>query len=846
MERYNVKKVEKKWQDIWSKKKTHAAILDKNKKKFYCLEMFPYPSGKIHMGHVRNYTIGDVLARYKKLRGFNVLHPMGWDSFGLPAENAARENNLHPKDWTKKNIETMKKQLKLLGLSLDWDREISTCDPEYYKHQQEFFLELFEKKLVYKKDTYVNWDPAEQTVLANEQVIDGKGWRSGVVVERKKLSQWFFNIKKFSQNLLDELKKLKNWPDKVKLMQKNWIGKSYGCEINFQIDKEKKLNKIKVFTTRPDTIFGASFIALSADHPIAKNFEKNNNFISFKSKCSKMGTTEEALANAEKIGFNTGLFALHPLDKKIKLPIFIANFVLMDYGTGAIFGCPAHDQRDLDFANRYNLKVLPVVKPKNIEASKFVIKNEAFTEDGILFNSNFLDGLTVNKAIEKIIKVITKKKFGTKKITYRLKDWSVSRQRYWGCPIPIVYNKKGNAIPVKKKDLPVLLPDNVDLNITGNPLEKHPTWKFAKLSSGEKVIRETDTLDTFVDSSWYFVRFCSSKHKEYGYKLSDIKYWMPVDQYIGGIEHAILHLLYSRFFMRALAYNNKKFNYIEPFKSLFTQGMVCHETYKNEENQWLYPDEVEKNSDGNLITKKDKKRVVVGASEAMSKSRKNIVDPEEMINIYGADSIRWFMLSDSPPERDVQWSLEGVSAAFKFIQKLWKLNNEILNKKDSTIKSEDVALEKAVNKTVYNITKNLDNFQHNIVIANIHEIYNLFYDHVINNKTSNKTLKKEWGKITILLMPLVPHLAHECCEKINKKYYWPKHDPKLLKDESCTIVIQVDGRKRGILKMPTKSKEIMVIKKSKEIDNVSKYIENITIIKNIYIKNKLINFITKK
>ena len=846
MERYNIKKVEKKWQDIWSKKKTDAAILDKNKKKFYCLEMFPYPSGKIHMGHVRNYTIGDVLARYKKLRGFNVLHPMGWDSFGLPAENAARENNLHPKDWTKKNIETMKKQLKLLGLSLDWDREISTCDPEYYKHQQEFFLELFEKKLVYKKDTYVNWDPAEQTVLANEQVIDGKGWRSGVVVERKKLSQWFFNIKKFSQNLLDELKKLKNWPDKVKLMQKNWIGKSYGCEINFQIDKEKKLNKIKVFTTRPDTIFGASFIALSVDHPIAKNFEKNNNFISFKSKCSKMGTTEEALANAEKIGFNTGLFALHPLDKKIKLPIFIANFVLMDYGTGAIFGCPAHDQRDLDFANRYNLKVLPVVKPKNIEASKFVIKNEAFTEDGILFNSNFLDGLTVSKAIEKIIKVITKKKFGKKKITYRLKDWSVSRQRYWGCPIPIVYNKKGNAIPVKKKDLPVLLPDNVDLNITGNPLEKHPTWKFAKLSSGEKVIRETDTLDTFVDSSWYFVRFCSSKHKEYGYKLSDIKYWMPVDQYIGGIEHAILHLLYSRFFMRALAYNNKKFNYIEPFKSLFTQGMVCHETYKNEENQWLYPDEVEKNSDGNLITKKDKKRVVVGASEAMSKSRKNIVDPEEMINIYGADSIRWFMLSDSPPERDVQWSLEGVSAAFKFIQKLWKLNNEILNKKDSTIKSEDVALEKAVNKTVYNITKNLDNFQHNIVIANIHEIYNLFYDHVINNKTSNKTLKKEWEKITILLMPLVPHLAHECCEKINKKYYWPKHDPKLLKDESCTIVIQVDGRKRGILKMPTNSKEIMVIKKSKEIDNVSKHIENTTIIKNIYIKNKLLNFITKK
>ena len=846
MERYNIKNVEKKWEDYWSKKKTNVVILDKNKKKFYCLEMFPYPSGKIHMGHVRNYTIGDVLARYKRLRGFNVLHPMGWDSFGLPAENAARENKLHPKDWTKKNIDTMKKQLKLLGLSLDWDREISTCDPEYYKHQQEFFIELFKKKLVYKKDTYVNWDPAEQTVLANEQVINGKGWRSGVIVERKKLSQWFFNIKKFSQNLLDELQKLRNWPEKVKLMQKNWIGKSYGCEINFKINKKNKFNKIKVFTTRPDTIFGASFIALSVDHPIAKNFEKSKDFISFKSECAKMGTTEEALANAEKIGFNTDLFALHPFEKKIKIPIYIANFVLMDYGTGAIFGCPAHDQRDLDFANKYKLKVLPVVKPKNVEPAKFVIKNEAFIEDGILFNSNFLNDLTVNQAIEKIIKVITKKKLGTKKITFRLKDWGVSRQRYWGCPIPIVYNKKGNAIPVNKKDLPILLPDDVDLNVTGNPLEKHSTWKNTTLSSGEKVVRETDTLDTFVDSSWYFLRFCSPKNKEYGYKLSEIKYWMPVDQYIGGVEHAILHLLYSRFFMRALSFKNKKFNYIEPFKSLFTQGMVCHETYKNEKNQWLYPNEVEKNSNGNLITKKDKKKVTVGSSEAMSKSKKNIVDPEEMINVYGADSIRWFMLSDSPPERDVQWSFEGVSAAYKFIQKLWKLNNEIFNKEDSTEKSEDILLQKAVNKTVYNVTKNLDSFQYNVVIANIHEVYNLLYDHVINNKTSNKTLKNEWEKITMLLMPLVPHLAHECCKKINKNFYWPKFDSNLLKEENCKIVIQVDGRKRGIFKMPINSEYNIVIKKAKMVSNVVKYIENTKIIKNIYLKNKLINFITKK
>jgi len=845
MERYNIKLIEKKWQDIWLKEKTNASILNKNKKKFYCLEMFPYPSGKIHMGHVRNYTIGDVLARYKKLQGFNVLHPMGWDSFGLPAENAARENNLHPKVWTRKNIETMKKQLKLLGLSLDWDREISTCEPEYYKHQQEFFIELFKKRLVYKKDTYVNWDPKEQTVLANEQVIDGKGWRSGVVVERKKLSQWFFNIKKFSQDLLDDLDKLKNWPDKVKLMQKNWIGKSFGCEIYFQIDKKNGKEKIKVFTTRPDTIFGASFIALSIDHPIAKSFENNKDFQNFKLECSKTGTTEEALAIAEKIGFNTDLFVQHPFKKKIKLPIYIANFVLMDYGTGAIFGCPAHDQRDLDFANKYKLNVLPVVRPVNVDPVNFKINNEAYTGDGILFNSDFLDNLTVGKAIEKVIKVITKKKFGEKKITFRLKDWGVSRQRYWGCPIPIVYNSKGKALPVDKKDLPILLPEDVDLNSKGNPLAKHPKWKFTKLSSGEKVIRETDTLDTFVDSSWYFLRFCSPKYKKYGYEAKDINYWMPVDQYIGGVEHAILHLLYSRFFMRALGYNNKNFDYAEPFESLFTQGMVCHETYKNEINQWLYPEEIEKNSEGHFVTKKDKKKVIVGPSESMSKSKKNIIDPEEMINMYGADSIRWFMLSDSPPERDVQWSQEGVSAAFKFIQKLWRLNNEILEKKESTSDSEDINLKKAVNKTVYRVTKNLDNFQYNVVVANLHEVYNLFCDHIANNKTSKQTMKNEWEKVTMLLMPLTPHLAHECCTKINKKFYWPKFDSKLLKEQNCKIVIQVNGRKRGILELPLNSKETLVITKSKKIDNVSKYLTDVSIVKNIYIKNKLINFITK-
>jgi leucyl-tRNA synthetase len=680
--------------------------------------------------------------------------------------------------------------------------------------------------------------------LANEQVINGKGWRSDAIVERKKLSQWFFNINKFSQNLLDELNQLQNWPEKVKLMQKNWIGKSYGCEINFQIENLK--NKIKVFTTRPDTIFGASFIAISVDHPIAKEFEKDKKFLNFKSECSKMGTTEEALANAEKIGYKTNLLALHPFKNKIKLPIYIANFVLMDYGTGAIFGCPAHDQRDLDFAHKYGLNILPVVKPKNIDSSKFIIDKEAFTDDGILINSDFLNNLSVTEGKEKIIDKITEKKIGKKKITFRLKDWGVSRQRYWGCPIPITYNNKGEMIPVDKTDLPILLPDDVNLNVAGNPLEKHPSWKSITNSKGEKLIRETDTLDTFVDSSWYFLRFCSPQKKEYGYDIEELKYWMPVDQYIGGVEHAILHLLYSRFFMRALGFNNKEFTYTEPFESLFTQGMVCHETYKDQKGKWLYPDEVEKNSDGVCVVKKDKEKVSVGPPESMSKSKKNTVDPELMINMYGADSIRWFILSDSPPERDVQWSLEGVSAAYKFIQKLWRLNNEILNKNDLKLKNENNDIQKSVNKTVYNVTKNLENFQYNVVIANIHEIYNLFNDHVINNKTSSKNLKDEWEKIIMLLVPLVPHIAHEFVEKINKKFYWPKYDPKLLKEENCSIVIQVDGRKRGMIEIQKNLEEKVVINKCKEIENVSKYIINTKIMKNIYIKNKLINFITKK
>ena len=679
MERYNFKSVEERWQKLWEQEKTFSTKIDKSKKKFYCLEMFPYPSGKIHMGHVRNYTIGDVLARYKTLRGFNVLHPMGWDSFGMPAENAAKQNNLDPKTWTESNISKMKAQLKKLGLSIDWDREISTCSDEYYKHQQNFFLELLEKKLVYRKENYVNWDPVDETVLANEQVINGKGWRSGALVERKKLNQWFFNISKFSQELLDGLDQLNSWPNKVKTMQKNWIGKSFGCEINFKIEGNLPIKNIKCFTTRPDTLFGFSFLALSVDHELSKFYQDNDEFIKFKEQCSKTGTTEEAIAVGEKIGFKTDLFALNPLDPNDKVPVYFANFVLMDYGFGAVFGCPAHDQRDFDFAKKYDLKIKTVVKPKDKD-DNYKVDREAYAGSGILINSDFLNGLNApDQSIIETIKILEERKLGKKQINFRLKDWGISRQRYWGCPIPVAYDEKGETHPIPKSMLPVKLPENIDLKVKGNPLDSQLQWKEI-IVNGKKLVRETDTLDTFVCSSWYYLRFCSPKEKDYGYKKEDIDYWMPVDQYIGGIEHAILHLLYSRFFMQALSYKNEKFSITEPFEGLFTQGMVCHETYKDPDGNWVSPDEVEIINGKKYLKSDNSKLVTVGSSESMSKSKKNTIDPENIISNYGADAARLFILSDSPPEKDVQWSEEGIISSFKFVQKLWNLNTKILLK----------------------------------------------------------------------------------------------------------------------------------------------------------------------
>ena len=844
MDRYNFKQVEEKWQNYWDKNKEFSTKIDKNKKKFYCLEMFPYPSGKIHMGHVRNYTIGDVLSRYKKLKGFNVLHPMGWDAFGMPAENAARDNNLDPKDWTNSNIQTMKNQLKKLGLSIDWDREISTCSEDYYKHQQIFFLELLEKKLVYRKENYVNWDPIDETVLANEQVIDGKGWRSGAVVERKKLSQWFFNISKFSQDLLDGLEDLETWPNKVKIMQKNWIGKSFGCEIEFKIKGDLPVENIKCFTTRPDTLFGFSFLALSLDHEISEYYKNDKDFIKFRDECSKTGTTEEAIAVGEKIGFKTNLEAVNPLDENQKVPVYFANFVLMEYGFGAVFGCPAHDQRDFDFAKKYNLKIKTVVKPFD-KKDDFQVSDEAYPGPGILINSDFLNGLEApNNSVVETIKILEDRTLGKKKINYRLKDWGVSRQRYWGCPIPIMYDEKGVAHPIPKSMLPVKLPENINLKVKGNPLDSNKDWKEISVD-GKKYKRETDTLDTFVCSSWYYLRFCSPKENDYGFRKEDIDYWMPVDQYIGGVEHAILHLLYSRFFMRAINYQNTNFKIKEPFKSLFTQGMVCHETYKDKNNNWLSPNEVEK-VEGKFVKKiNTNENVIVGPSESMSKSKKNVIDPELIIKNYGADAVRLFILSDSPPEKDVQWSEQGMVSSYKFIQKLWTLHNEIKNKIYNEKKdSFDEKLKIFTNQTVAKITNNLEKFNYNVIIANIYETYNYLINYVKKNKDIDN-LKENYVKILICLAPVIPHFSNECLEDLEEKneISWPSFDKSIFKNDDIKIVIQINGKKRSILnvKKDTQEKDVLELIKRDQISK--KYLNKKDIKKVIFVKNRLMNIL---
>ena len=840
MENYNPSPIEKKWQNIFEKKNIFKTK-NNSAKKFYCLEMFPYPSGNIHMGHVRNYTLGDVIANFKRLNQYNVLHPMGWDAFGLPAENAAIQNKLHPMEWTLKNISTMKTQLQRLGLSIDWDKEISTCDENYYKHEQIIFSLFFKNGLAYKKESYVNWDPIDNTVLANEQVIDGKGWRSGAIVEKKKLSQWFLNITKYSDELLSLLEKLKGWPEKVKLMQKNWIGRSEGCEIDFSTDC--KDSKIKIFTTRPDTIFGASFIAIAPDHPFTEYFKNDKEFKNFKDLALKNIGTESSLSTNEKLGYKTPFSALHPFLNK-KLPIYVANFILMDYGSGAIFGCPAHDQRDLEFAKKYKLEIIPVVSP---EKTKIInLKEETYTEDGYAINSDFLNGYSTKEAKKNIIQKLIEKKIGNSKIIYRLKDWGVSRQRYWGCPIPIIYREDGKIILVPEKDLPITLPKDIDFSKPGNPLENHPTWKYTKCpETGMKAIRETDTLDTFVDSSWYFLRFCSTNEEQKPFNIDEINYWMPVDQYIGGVEHAILHLLYSRFFTLALK-NEYKFKFTEPFENLFTQGMVCHPTFKTKTGKWVFPkDVIEKN---NSFLSKNNEEIIKGDSQAMSKSKKNIINPDDIIQVYGADAVRWFILSDSPPDRDIQWSDNGIQGAFKYIQKIWRTYEKIKIYKKEKEENNNTLIRNS-NILIKEITDCIEKFHINVAVAKLYVFLNNINEEVEKQSLNKEDIINIYKKYLIIVSAFIPYIANECWEKITGKQditlqKWPKIDGSLLEKENFDVVIQINGKKRAIINATNNESEENILSKSLAIKNIQVILDKKIIAKKIFIKNKLLNIVT--
>ena len=840
MNNYNPSEIEQKWQKFWIEKKSYKSKTDSHKKKFYILEMFPYPSGKIHMGHLRNYTIGDVTARFYKIRNFNVMHPMGWDSFGMPAENAAIENNLNPKNWTEENVKNMKSQLMRIGLSIDWERELSTCSAKYYKHQQKIFIDFFKKGLVYKKDSFVNWDPIDKTVLANEQVIDGKGWRSGATVEKKKLSQWFLNISKFSNELLSDLKKLSFWPNKVKLMQQNWIGQSNGTEIRF--DFIGLDSSIKVFTTRPETLFGASFVALSVEHPISSRFIKQKEFLAFRDRCLKMQEVRDP--SQEKIGYDTGLFVKHPFLKNKKLPVFFSNYVLINYGNGAVFGCPAHDDRDFDFAKKYNLKIINIIEGKESELPYCETK-----KCEKLINSSFLDGLNIEDAKKVINRKIKEENIGNEISKFKLKDWGVSRQRYWGCPIPIIYREDGKVMTVKEDDLPIKLPENPNLSKPGNPLDIDNEWKNTSCPlTGMKAVRETDTLDTFFDSSWYFLRFCSPHSEEEPFLAKDTSYWMPVDHYIGGIEHAILHLLYSRFFSRALISCGYKIPK-EPFIKLITQGMVCHETYKTKDNEWIEPDKVIlKNGDYWLKTNDKEIKLIKGRSEKMSKSKKNIVDPNLIISKYGADTARLFMISDSPPERDLEWSIDGIKATFKYLERIFvfllgKLRFTDKVKSIDTLNSQEKVIYDYTNQTIIGFTEDIKNYRFNTAVAKLRQFSNL----LIKSKVEGNIFDYSWSIYLRLIYIIVPHFSQELATRTGLKLsldelQWPEYDTKSSEGGDVNIVIQINGKKKGLIKTKKDITEENLIK------TIEFSPENYGIIykeikKVIYIPNKIINFV---
>jgi leucyl-tRNA synthetase len=845
MARYNAKESETRWQAAWNAANSFMTPNQSAKPKAYVLEMFPYPSGRIHMGHVRNYTMGDVIARFRRAQGYNVLHPMGWDAFGLAAENAARDSGINPAVWTYSNIDSMRAELKALGLAIDWTREFATCHPDYYKHQQKLFIEFFRAGFVNRHEADVNWDPVDQTVLANEQVIDGKGWRSGAPVERRKLSQWFFKITDFAQDLLEGLDTLDRWPEKVRVMQRNWIGRSEGMRFTFDLSTGEK---IEVFSTRPDTLFGAGFVALSPDHPLTEAWAKKDpKLAAFVEACHRGGTAEAEIETAEKKGYDTGNTATHPFDANWQLPVYVANFVLMGYGTGAIFGCAGHDQRDLEFARKYNLRVVPVVVPEDADPKTFAIGTEAYAGPGRLANSQFLDGMTVDEAKAEVARRLESAGRGKRTVQYRLRDWLVSRQRSWGCPIPMVHCEKCGVVPVKESDLPIKLPDDLNFSVQGSPLAAHPTFKFTKCPAcGGAATRDTDTLDTFVDSSWYYMRF-TDPFNDQPINREAMNYWLPVDQYIGGIEHAILHLLYSRYFTRAL----KKMGYTtieEPFAGLFTQGMVCHETYRGHNGNWLLPEEVEKR-DGKAFLKGTDVEVEIGHSEKMSKSKKNVVAPMGMIDIFGADAIRWFMLSDSPPERDVDWSESGAEGCWRFVQRIHRLVIEAdLPAPGATIgaaEGETKALRQATHRALAAVTDDLENLRFNRAVAQIYALANTIQQ---SDNCDGGARREALERLVQMIGPMMPHLAETCWEALGHKTMlvdvaWPKADPALIRQDSITIAVQVNGKRRGEIDVPMDAPENTVTEAAMAQEGVIRTLEGKTPRRVIVVPNRIVNIV---
>jgi leucyl-tRNA synthetase len=856
MMRYNARESEAHWQRVWHEARAfEPGTADDPRPKYYVLEMFPYPSGRIHMGHVRNYTMGDVVARYKRACGFNVLHPMGWDAFGLPAENAAIERGVHPAEWTYSNIAVMRAQLQSMGLSIDWSREVATCDAGYYRHQQALFLDFLDAGLVDRRNSFVNWDPVENSVLANEQVIDGRGWRSGALVEKRELTQWFLRIGDAAQELLDDLDTLTRWPDKVRRMQENWIGRSEGLRLAFALERGK--GAIEIYTTRPDTLFGTSFLAIAAEHPLARELaKKNDKLAAFIEECRRRGTGVEAAEAGEKKGFDTGFRAHHPFTDKM-LPVYVANFVLMDYGLGAIFGCPAHDQRDLDFARAQRLPILPVVIPPGESAEIFAITNEAYLGEGTLAHSDFLDGLSVSEAKARMIAKAEQKGIGRRSVNFRLRDWGISRQRYWGCPIPVIHCTACGSVPVPRAQLPVELPRDVDFSKPGNPLDRHPSWKHVPCPRcGKEARRETDTMDTFVDSSWYFARFCSP-HAEVPVRRQAVDYWLPVDQYIGGVEHAILHLLYSRFFTRAM----QKTNHVglrEPFAGLFTQGMVCHETYKGADGRWLYPEEVIRKDDGAVHANTGEK-VTIGAVESMSKSKRNVVDPQTIIAAYGADTARWFMLSDTPPERDVEWTEAGVEGAWRFTQRLWRSIDERLslmsgsNEKEpqgwpEAVQGESLALRKLAHKTVAGVTADIENFHFNKAVARLYELTSGLAGFGGEGKIAAQVRREAAEILVKLVAPMMPHLAESCWQAMGHDSLlchepWPEAEPSLVIEDEVTIVVQVNGKRRDELLAPRDGDVKEIERAALALDKVVRALEGKPVRKVIVVPNRIVNVV---